>query len=320
MKKIFELKETINQTPIKSARPNFSNFSETQLSDFNFFLVQLFKKKITCADSSSPYQYSSLLQAMQYSLLNGGKRIRALLVYATGLALGADIAICHIAAAAVEMVHAFSLIHDDLPAMDDDVLRRGLPTCHIQFDEATAILAGDALHTEAFDLLSHEIKNPTMAIQMIQTLSRAIGKAGMVQGQTMDIQKKAFDLNSLKIMHHLKTGCLITASAELGYLSADLNQPELQKSLKIYGRNIGLAFQIKDDLLDQTSTTAQLGKTAKSDSKNQKITFVSLLGKIQAEAHMYELLEQALESIKPYEILSQSYLPDLAKQIIERAY
>lgn len=265
---------------------------------------------------------SPLIQAMRYSLLNGGKRLRALLIYATGESLGADLNLCDIAAAAIEMIHAFSLIHDDLPAMDDDILRRGVPTCHIAFDEATAILAGDALHTEAFDLLSHQIPNPNTALQMIKILSRAIGKSGMVQGQTIDVlsEGKILTLSQLEQMHYLKTGCLIEAAVQLGYLASEKSQPKIQTALQHYGRLIGLAFQIKDDLLDATSNAEKLGKTAGIDTRNQKSNFVGLLGIDQATQTMERLIQQAEDLLKPFPALTQSELIPIAHYMIRREF
>jgi len=265
---------------------------------------------------------SPLISAMRYSLLNGGKRLRALLVYATGMALNADLNLCDIAATAVEMIHCFSLIHDDLPAMDNDVLRRGLPTCHIKFNEGLAILAGDALHTEAFDLLSHKIPNPQTAVSMIQVLSRAIGKSGMVQGQSIDLESenKTLSLDLLKQMHFLKTGCLIEASIQMGYLASEIINPTIQIALKKYGESIGLAFQIKDDLLDACSSSEKLGKTAGIDLINHKSTFVSLLGFSQASEIMETLIQEAHEALSPYPELKNSHLSFLADYVIGREY
>ncbi len=291
-----------------------NNFSTESLNRLQDYLQKILPEPNT--------PISPLITAMRYSLLNGGKRLRALLVYAAGEALGADISLCDTAAAAVEIIHAFSLIHDDLPAMDDDILRRGLPTCHIAFDEATAILAGDALHTEAFDLLSHQIPNPITAIAMIKILSRAIGKSGMVQGQTIDIlsENKILSLEVLKQMHYLKTGCLIEASVQLGYLTAENSQPKIQTALKNYGQAIGLAFQIKDDLLDATSNSEKLGKTAGIDIRNHKSNFVNLLGLSEAEKIMKVLIQEAHIALKPYPKLAQSQLSSLADYMIGREF
>lgn len=300
---------------IPSSSPNLSNiFISKTLERLQNYLDQ------TLIETQNPL--SPLITAMRYSLLNGGKRLRALLVYATGEALGADLHLCDIAAAAVEMIHAFSLIHDDLPAMDNDILRRGIPTCHIAFDEATAILAGDALLTEAFDLLSYKIQNSKTAISMIQVLSRAIGKSGMVQGQTIDIQSenKILSLEELKQMHFLKTGCLITASIQMGYLTQEKSRPNIQTALKKYGESIGLAFQIKDDLLDATSSSEKLGKTAGIDLINHKSNFVALLGLSQANKIMESLIQEAHEALSPYPELAQSQLSFLANYVIEREH
>ncbi len=290
------------------------DFFQTYLSRIQAYLNQVLPNP---EPSLSP-----LIPAMRYSLLNGGKRLRALLVYATGVALDADLNLCDIAAASLEFIHAFSLIHDDLPAMDDDVLRRGVPTCHIAFDEATAILAGDALHTEAFELISNQIPDPKLAIQIIQVLSKSIGKQGMVQGQTIDVmsENKILDLKNLKQMHYLKTGCLIQASVHLGYLIAQKNNPDLLQALTQYSQAIGIAFQIKDDLLDATSSSQILGKTAGLDLINHKSTFVSLLGIDQAKMELNNMINLAIQAFNNFPELKSSYLINLANYIMEREY
>jgi len=297
----------------------------------NFFQIYLARIQ-NYLDQVLPDQnthLSPLIPAMRYSLLNGGKRLRALLIYATGLALEADLNLCDIAAASIEMIHAFSLIHDDLPAMDDDVLRRGIPTCHIAFDEATAILAGDALHTEAFDLISHHIPDSNIAVQLIQTLSRAIGKQGMVQGQTIDVmsENKSLNLENLSQMHFLKTGCLIQAAVKMGYVISprnnlknlrNLNSCPLLQALDQYSHALGIAFQIKDDLLDATSDSKTLGKTAGLDLINHKSTFVSLLGIAQAQKELENKINQAHEALNSFPELKSSELINLASYVMER--
>lgn len=294
------------------------DFFQTYLPRIQHYLDQLLRNP---EPSLSP-----LIPAMRYSLLNGGKRLRALLVYATGTALDADLNLCDIAAASVELIHAFSLIHDDLPAMDDDVLRRGIPTCHIAFDEATAILAGDALHTEAFDLISHHIKDPQIAIELIQTLSRAIGQQGMVQGQTIDVmsENKELNLEKLTQMHFLKTGCLIQAAVKMGFLISPknnlkiLNNLNLLKALDQYSHALGIAFQIKDDLLDATSDSKTLGKTAGLDLINKKSTFVSLLGIKEAQIKLEQQINIAKQALSCFPEFNSSELMNLAKYVMER--
>lgn len=265
---------------------------------------------------------STLSQAMRYSILAGGKRIRPILLFATAMALGVDKNKLAIPAAAVEMVHTFSLIHDDLPAMDDDDLRRGKPTCHVQFDEATAILAGDALHTEAFDILTRTALKCETRLKMIQILARAIGQSGMVQGQAIDVQSvgKILSIEELKQMHYLKTGCLIEASVMMGYYAAEYDEPELEFQLRRYAQSIGLAFQIQDDILDATQSSENLGKTAGKDADNDKPNFVDLLGIDAAQNAAKALLEDAYNALQTDPRLSQSWLFDLAKYIIQRHF
>lgn len=247
----------------------------------------------------------ALFNAMRYSTLDGGKRMRALLVYSTGEALGAPLAELDVAAAAVEMVHAFSLIHDDLPAMDDDDLRRGKPTCHVAFGEATAILAGDALLTQAFDTLSQKNSphyNPAVRIDMIQVLAKATGAYGMTAGQYLDIQAENTEVtfNDLVRMHALKTACLIRASVELGFLaSPKYNNQVLRRNLQKFAEHIGLAFQIQDDILDMTGDTETLGKTAGKDDKANKTTYPQFFGLVEAHNAAKQSYDRALKYLKP---------------------
>lgn len=244
-----------------------------------------------------------LSAAMRYSVLNNGKRLRPLLVYAVGEALQTPIAKLNAAAVSVELIHCYSLIHDDLPAMDDDDLRRGLPSCHKAFDEATAILAGDALQALAFEVLCDPELNPVPTEQrlaMIQALARASGAAGMVLGQALDLASENQDigLSELITLHRHKTGALFNACVELGFLaSSHTIDQKLHQQLQDFGKNLGLAFQIQDDILDVTSDTATLGKPAGSDQKLNKATFPSLLGLETAQSQADHYLQQAIESI-----------------------
>lgn len=257
---------------------------------------------------------------MRYSTLQGGKRIRPLLVYAASHTVRPDAPIATDAAAtAVEMIHAYSLIHDDLPAMDDDNLRRGKPTCHIAFDEATAILAGDALQALAFEhLSSSEQASPQTKVEMLKTLAQGSGVSGMVGGQMIDLlsEGKAISLAELEKMHSLKTGALIRASVVMGAISAEAD-PELVQLLGDFGRKIGLAFQIQDDVLDHTSSTATLGKTQGADAANNKSTYVSLLGLEESRSKADRLYNEALSCL---ETLGQSagHLRNLAQLIVVR--
>lgn len=250
-----------------------------------------------------PSNNNRLSDAIRYSVLNNGKRLRPLLVYAVGEALQTPIEKLDAAAVSVELIHCYSLIHDDLPAMDDDDLRRGLPSCHKAFDEATAILAGDALQALAFEVLCDAELNPVTIerqLAMVQTLAKASGAAGMVLGQALDLaaEAKSIGLSELIILHQHKTGALFNACIELSFLASNYaaNQ-ELHQQLRSFGKNLGLAFQIQDDILDITSDTETLGKPAGSDQKLNKSTFPSLLGLETAQTQADYYLQQAIESI-----------------------
>ncbi|MCC5854559.1 MAG: (2E,6E)-farnesyl diphosphate synthase [Idiomarina sp.] len=251
-------------------------------------------------DQSGPA--TRLHEAMQYSALLGGKRVRPFLVYAVGDMLGAALPDLDAPAVAVECIHAYSLIHDDLPAMDDDALRRGHPTCHIRFDEATAILAGDALQTAAFELLAkHPFVHvtPERQLNMIQSLAHASGSQGMCGGQALDIAAtgQSISLAKLEQIHQLKTGALIRAAVRLGALTAPKSDQATQASLDIWADAIGLAFQVQDDILDVTSDTATLGKSQGSDQALEKSTYPQHLGLDGARQHLAELREKALQAL-----------------------
>jgi farnesyl diphosphate synthase len=247
--------------------------------------------------------------AMRYSVLGGGKRVRAALVFAAARACGpvltsqqeVERALAQdLAAAAVELVHAYSLVHDDLPCMDDDVLRRGRPTVHVQFDEATALLAGDALQPLAFDLLAQMPIQPELIVQAIRDLARAAGSLGMAGGQAIDLESvgKALTQQALQQMHLLKTGALLEASVSLGGLAGGANAQQRQ-ALDAYAAAMGLAFQVIDDVLDVTADSAQLGKTPGKDAAANKPTYVTLMGLAQARAFAGTLHQQALAALNP---------------------
>ena len=261
-----------------------------------------------------------LQEAMRYSLLNGGKRMRPALVYLAARFCRGSLDQADSAACAIEAIHSYSLVHDDLPAMDDDELRRGKPTCHIAFDEATAILAGDALLTWSFELLSQPDNNCTAQIQlqMVQALARAAGDLGMVDGQAFDLNSvgKQLTLEQLKAMHSAKTGALINVSLELGALSAEATDAEMA-ALRQYGTALGLAFQIKDDLLDIEGDTATLGKPQGSDQARNKPTSPALVGAEQCRAWLIDLQQQAVTALEPFGSRSQA-LVALAQYVIER--
>jgi farnesyl diphosphate synthase len=262
-----------------------------------------------------------LHDAMRYSTLGGGKRVRAMLVFAAGEVTGAAPERLRIAAAAVEMIHAYSLIHDDLPCMDDDVLRRGRPTCHVQFDEATALLAGDALQSHAFQLLAdHRLTDAAeRQLDLIRQFAIACGSRGMAGGQAIDLESvgRALSLPELEFMHILKTGALIRAAVTLGTsCGAELAPAEAQR-LDRYGKCVGLAFQVVDDILDEEGDAATLGKTAGKDRADNKPTYTSLLGLAKARAFATELLDEASEALSPLGARA-TRLRELAEFIVRR--
>ncbi len=263
-----------------------------------------------------------LFDAINYSVLDAGKRLRPALTYAVGEALGTPLSLLDAPAAAVELIHCYSLVHDDLPAMDDDDLRRGKPTTHIAFDEATAILVGDALQAMAFDLLS-QANELTCAqrLEMIRVLSRAAGANGMVAGQMRDMmaEQTTLSIDELRRLHQQKTGALIETAVSFGGLASTHATEATLHALERYGAHLGLAFQIQDDVLDVTQSAEQLGKPQGSDERNQKTTFVSLLGLEDAkqEAHKHVSLAKA---VLAEHHLQSSLLTDLCDYIVERTH
>lgn len=260
----------------------------------------------------------ALKQAIHYSLLSGGKRIRPILAYATAQALGEINSTTDSYACALEAIHCYSLIHDDLPAMDDDDLRRGEPSCHIAYGEANAILAGDALQALAFEWIA-ATSSPS-ALTAIAILAQAAGASGMVAGQALDMEavEKPLSLGELETMHRHKTGALIEASVALGALSVTADEAhtiQLQK----YAEAIGLAFQVQDDILDVTADTGTLGKTPGADAERNKPTYVSLLGLEGAQKKALSLLDQALSALSPLDDNAQ-VLRWLAEYIVKRHY
>jgi farnesyl diphosphate synthase len=248
-----------------------------------------------------------LHQAMRYSVMGGGKRVRAALVYAAALACGQPLTdradtsrSLELAACAVELIHAYSLIHDDLPCMDDDVLRRGKPTVHVQFDEACALLAGDAMQPLAFEWLTRMNVEPTVIVQAVSTLALASGSQGMAGGQAIDLDSVGIQISRerLQTMHQLKTGALLAASVRLGGLVAKASNEKLQ-ALSLYSDAMGLAFQVVDDILDVTADSVQLGKTPGKDAAANKPTYVSLLGLDQARNFAKQLHRQSIDALLP---------------------
>ncbi|MBF0674955.1 MULTISPECIES: (2E,6E)-farnesyl diphosphate synthase [unclassified Pseudomonas] len=263
-----------------------------------------------------------LYQAMRYSVMNGGKRVRPLLVYATCEALGGNLEQADGAACAVELIHAYSLVHDDLPAMDDDDLRRGQPTTHKAFDEACAILAGDALQSLAFEALSDTRGNPAdpaLRLDMLRHLARAAGSAGMVGGQAIDLGSvgRQLDQAALEVMHRHKTGALISVSVLLGALASGRATSAALTALQQYAEAIGLAFQVQDDILDVESDTATLGKTQGKDQAHDKPTYPALLGLDGAKVYARQLHDQAQTALTGFDLAAEP-LRQLARFIVER--
>ena len=241
-----------------------------------------------------------LHDAMRYATLGSGKRVRPLLAFAAGELTGATPDKLDTVACAVELIHAYSLVHDDLPCMDDDVLRRGRPTCHVEFDEATALLVGDSLQTLAFELLAGQpLGEPRQQLEMISLLAHASGSRGMAGGQAIDLGSvgKALNQPELELMHALKTGALIRAAVLLGALAGQPLSADERHSLDRFAKRAGLLFQVVDDILDCTASTATLGKTAGKDEAADKPTYVSLLGLDAARAYADELRADALDAL-----------------------
>tara|TARA_R110001592_G_scaffold66438_14_gene204054 strand:- start:2753 stop:3598 length:846 start_codon:yes stop_codon:yes gene_type:complete len=263
----------------------------------------------------------TLSEASLYSLLNGGKRVRATLVYAVAQALGSNIEGLDDIACAIEMVHAYSLVHDDLPAMDNDNLRRGKPTCHIAYDEATAILVGDALQARAFELLANlPGEQDSTKLALIRQLSAAAGPRGMVGGQAIDLAaiNQQLDLSALQTMHQLKTGALIRVALSM---TASWCQALPDQIIKLdeYGKAIGLSFQVQDDIIDIESNTETLGKTQGADQALNKPTFPALLGLDGAKALAAELHQRALTALSDFDERADP-LRALSHYIIDRHY
>ncbi len=263
-----------------------------------------------------------LHQAMRYSVLEGGKRMRPMLTYCAGKALGIAQEALDGPACAVEFIHVYSLIHDDLPAMDDDDLRRGKATCHVAFDEATAILAGDALQALAFEVLAHDPSINATAegrLKMIVALTKASGSQGMVGGQAIDLESvgRQLTLPELENMHIHKTGALIRASVTMATLAKSDVDALVATKLDNYAKCIGLSFQVKDDILDEESDTATLGKTQGKDKDNNKPTYPALLGMAGAKQKALELHEMALDNLSAFGA-EADLLRDLSLYIIQR--
>ncbi|MEW6761648.1 MAG: polyprenyl synthetase family protein [Pseudomonadota bacterium] len=263
---------------------------------------------------------AKLHEAMRYTALGGGKRVRPLLAYASGDLFGGDAQALARVASAVEMIHVYSLVHDDMPCMDDDDLRRGKPTVHVAYDEATALLVGDALQAQAFQTLADiDTVPPARLVQMLRLLAEAAGSAGMCGGQAIDLDSVGLSLtrDELERMHQLKTGAMLRVSVILGALAGrDLTSTELE-ALTAYSKAIGLAFQVVDDVLDATADSATLGKTAGKDAADNKPTYVSILGLDQSKELAEQLRREAHEALAPFGEQAQR-LRELADLIVQR--
>jgi geranylgeranyl pyrophosphate synthase len=289
------------------------------LEDYQARIEKVLDRCLALPDSGT----ARLREGMRYSVLGGGKRLRPVLVYTTGESLGAPLEHLDIPAAAVELVHVYSLVHDDLPAMDDDDLRRGRPTCHRAFDEATAILVGDALQALAFDVLAHDAAGnlpPAARLEMIRILAHASGTSGMAGGQAIDLASVGQSLSAAAVesMHRRKTGALIECSVLLGATAAGMTAgPELD-ALKRFGADIGLAFQIQDDILDIEGETAVIGKAAGADLARNKPTYPSTVGLQAARARAHELCDGAIAALSPLGSRA-GRLAELARFVVNRA-
>ena len=260
-----------------------------------------------------------LHEAMRYAVLDGGKRVRPLLVFAAGELHGADRNALARAAAAVEMIHAYSLVHDDMPCMDDDALRRGKPTVHVKYDEATALLVGDALQSQAFMVLAEAGNDPARTVAMLRVLAEASGSAGMCGGQAIDLASVGITLSlaELEQMHKLKTGALLRASVMLGALCGRMPDAAETAALDAYAAAVGLAFQVVDDVLDATADSQTLGKTAGKDAVDHKPTYVSILGLEQSQALAQKLREDAHRALLPFGDNARR-LREIADLIVQR--
>jgi len=261
-----------------------------------------------------------LAEAMNYSTLNGGKRLRALLVYATGEALDVNLNLLDAPASAVELIHAYSLVHDDMPIMDDDDLRRGRPTCHKAYDDATALLVGDALQTLAFETLCDNELSASQQSKMVKTLAQKSGVFGMAGGQAIDLESvgHTLTLENLQNMHELKTGALIRASVKLGALASEKVDENILAKLDKYAYCIGLAFQVQDDVLDVTADTETLGKTQGADIALNKPTYPALLGLEAAQKKAINLIDTALAALEELPYDTQA-LAALAGFVVQRS-
>jgi len=305
----------------------------TRMLDMDHWIDRhLTRVEVALSNWVSPQAPAGLGDAMRYSVLDGGKRLRPLLVLAAREAVAAELPDTVLdeaalrAACAVELIHAYSLVHDDMPCMDNDVLRRGKPTVHVEFGEARALLAGDALQALAFELLTPDASDtPEQTVpEVVQArlcglLARSAGYNGMAGGQAIDLASVGVPLNEeqLRQMHRLKTGALLEASVMMGAACGSV-EPHALENLRRYGQAIGLAFQVVDDILDVTADSLTLGKTAGKDAANDKPTYVSLLGLAPAQAYAQQLLNEALNALQSSGLPDTRALAELARRVVHR--
>lgn len=290
------------------------------MNDLATFIGQHKQRVEQLLQACIPLSTDLIHQAMAYSVLNGGKRLRPIIIYATANSLSIPVSAVDDAACAVELIHCYSLIHDDLPAMDDDDLRRGKPTCHKAFNEAIAILAGDALQTLAMEQISKKntYLKPQQQLRMIQQLSQAIGIRGMAYGQALDIEaNRRINLDQLEKIHWHKTGIFIKACIELALIAAKQQDNDLSENLSCYGDCIGLAFQIQDDILDVEGEAGKLGKLPGMDTTHNKATYPAVIGMQAAKQKRDQLYQQAIDALSAIS-MEQSYLADLAALVVQR--
>jgi farnesyl diphosphate synthase len=283
-------------------------------------VVDLVNRTLTKLLPESDLPEARLMQAMRSGVLNGGKRLRPFLVIHSALQFNVDLNCARRVAAAIELLHCYSLIHDDLPAMDNADLRRGQPTIHKQYDDATAILAGDALLTLAFEVLSdpQTHSDPHVRCELVGGLAKATGFQGMVGGQMLDLlgETSAFDLNTINRLQRMKTGRLMVFACEAGAILGKAS-PQKQRALSSYANNLGLAFQVTDDILDVEGTSAETGKDTGKDNAANKATFVSTMGKDAAHQHARMLIDQAITNLKDFDSRAD-LLRDLALYVLNR--
>ncbi|NPA71462.1 MAG: geranyl transferase [Gammaproteobacteria bacterium] len=294
---------------------------KTQLTTYQIRVNSALNSHIKQQTSLSQDGKNQLINALEYATLNNGKRLRPALIYAMGEALSIPLNTLDAAACAMELIHSYSLVHDDLPAMDDDALRRGKPTCHIQFDEATAILVGDAQQTLAFQIISEDPHTTdTNKVRLIQLLTQASGIHGMIGGQMIDIQSEGElpEINQLRTMHLMKTGALIKSSLLMGASQSD-RYNDIKERIEHFGNLVGLAFQVQDDILDIESSTETLGKPQGSDEEANKSTYPKLLGLVESKTYRDKLITEAQATLKQLN-LNSAFLEDLTTYIAKRSY